>query len=74
MNGASQATSIPSISHLVHATDSVSVMSDNKSNSSRPGSKSPKDESRPKDIPHDKLTTRIEDRRAISVLDRKFHV
>jgi hypothetical protein len=70
----SQAQSIPSISHLVHATDSVSVMSDNKSNSSRAGSKSPKDkdESRPKDIPHEKLNIRVEDRRAISVLDRKF--
>jgi Gti1/Pac2 family transcription factor len=70
----SQAQSIPSISHLVHATDSVSVMSDNKSNSSRAGSKSPKDnvDQRPQDIPHEKLNTRVEDQRAIRVLDQKF--
>jgi hypothetical protein len=34
----------PSISALVHATDSISVISDNKSNSSRAGSRSPKNE------------------------------
>lgn len=70
----SQAQSIPSISHLVHATDSVSVMSDNKSNSSRAGSKSPprEGEQKPKDIPHDKLNIIGEDKRAIRVLDRKF--
>jgi hypothetical protein len=72
----SQAQSIPSISALVHATDSVSVMSDNKSNSSRPGSKSPRETPRevekPKDIPHDKLNIIGEDQRAIRVLDRKF--
>jgi hypothetical protein len=74
MNGTSQAQSIPSISSLVHATDSVSVMSDNKSNSSRAGSKSPKggDDQKPKDIPHDKLNIIGEDKRAIRVLDRKF--
>jgi Gti1/Pac2 family transcription factor len=71
---ASQAQSIPSISHLVHATDSVSVMSDNKSNSSRAGSKSPNDngDQRPQDIPHEKLNIRVEDQRAIRVLDQKF--
>ncbi|RDL33911.1 uncharacterized protein BP5553_08279 [Venustampulla echinocandica] len=71
----SQAQTIPSISSLVHATDSVSVMSDNKSNSSRAGSKSPReagDSQRPKDIPHDKLNIIGEDKRAIRVLDRKF--
>jgi hypothetical protein len=74
-NGTSQAQSIPSISSLVHATDSVSVMSDNKSNSSRAGSKSPKeDNQRPKDIPHEKLNIIGEDQRAIRVLDRKFMI
>ncbi|MAD86724.1 MAG: hypothetical protein CL912_27520 [Deltaproteobacteria bacterium] len=77
-NGTSQAQSIPSISHLVHATDSVSVMSDNKSNSSRTGSKSPKpvnsDNQRPTDIPHDKLNIGGEDQRAIRVLDKKFMI
>ncbi|KAL3419692.1 Gti1/Pac2 family protein [Phlyctema vagabunda] len=71
----SQAQTIPSISSLVHSTDSVSVQSDNKSNSSRAGSKSPKeggDNSRPKDIPHEKLNNLGEDQRAIRVLDRKF--
>jgi hypothetical protein len=70
----SQAQSIPSISSLVHAENSVSVMSDNKSNSSRAGSKSPKEngEQRPKDIPHEKLNIIGEDQRAIRVLDRKF--
>lgn len=70
----SQAQSIPSISHLVHATDSVSVISDNKSNSSRPGSRSPREtgDQRAKDIPHEKLNTRVEDQRAIRVLDQKF--
>lgn len=70
----SQAQSIPSISSLVHATDSVSVMSDNKSNSSRAGSKSPKGdpEQRPRDVPHEKLNIVGEDQRAIRVLDRKF--
>jgi hypothetical protein len=78
----SQAQSIPSISSLVHATDSVSVMSDNKSNSSRAGSGSPKvdmnagdqdkDKERPRDIPHEKLHIGGEDQRAIRVLDRKF--
>lgn len=67
--------SIPSISHLVHATDSVSVMSDNKNNS-RAGSNSPKGKDgeveRPKDIPHDKLIIGGEDQRAIRVLDKKF--
>jgi hypothetical protein len=79
INGAestSQAQSIPSISALVHATDSVSVMSDNKSNSSRNGSRSPRETPReaekPKDIPHDKLNIIGEDQRAIRVLDRKF--
>jgi hypothetical protein len=78
-NGPSQAQSIPSISHLVHATDSVSVISDNKSNSSRAGSKSPprengmsNGEQKPKDIPHEKLNILGEDQRAIRVLDRKF--
>ncbi|KAH6677112.1 Gti1/Pac2 family-domain-containing protein [Halenospora varia] len=72
-NGASQAQSIPSISALVHATDSVSVMSDNKSNSSRAGSRSPREgEQKPKDIPHDKLNNLHEDKRVIGVLDRKF--
>lgn len=71
----SQAQSIPSISSLVHATDSVSVMSDNKSNSSRAGSRSPKeDNQRPKDIPHEKLNILGEDQRAIRVLDRKFMI
>jgi hypothetical protein len=74
-NSTSQAQSIPSISSLVHATDSVSVMSDNKSNSSRAGSKSPKeDNQRPKDIPHEKLNIIGEDQRAIRVLDRKFMI
>ncbi|RDW73673.1 hypothetical protein BP5796_07115 [Coleophoma crateriformis] len=69
----SQAQTIPSISSLVHSTDSVSVQSDNKSNSSRAGSKSPKEEnSRPQDIPHEKLNNLGEDQRAIRVLDRKF--
>ncbi|KAL2063885.1 hypothetical protein VTL71DRAFT_4379 [Oculimacula yallundae] len=71
-----QAQSIPSISHLVHATDSVSVISDNKSNSSRTGSKSPKGASgqRTSDIPHDKLNIGGEDQRAIRVLDKKFMI
>lgn len=72
------ATSIPSISHLVHATDSAGGASDNKtSNGERAGSKSPKSgESRekPKDIPHDKLNIGGEDQRAIRVLDRKFMI
>jgi hypothetical protein len=75
--GTSQAQTIPSISSLVHATDSVSVMSDNKSNSSRAGSKSPKengDNQRPRDIPHDKLNIVGEDQRAIRVLDKKFMI
>jgi len=75
-NGSSQAQSIPSISDLVHATDSVSVISDNKSNSSRTGSKSPKashcDNQRPTDIPREKLSIVGEDQRAIRVLDKKF--
>ncbi|TVY86050.1 cAMP-independent regulatory protein [Lachnellula willkommii] len=77
LNGTTQAQSIPSISSLVHATDSVSVMTDNKSNSSRAGSKSPKeggDNQKPKDIPHDKLNIIGEDKRAIRVLDRKFYI
>jgi hypothetical protein len=50
-------------------------MSDNKSNSSRAGSKSPKEDSqRPKDIPHEKLNIIGEDQRAIRVLDRKFMI
>jgi hypothetical protein len=77
-NGTSQAQNIPSISSLVHPENSVSVMSDNKSNSSnsRSGSRSPKEngEQRPKDIPHDKLNNLGEDQRAIRVLDRKFCV
>lgn len=74
-NGSLPAQSIPSISHLVHATDSVSVMSDNKSNSSRTGSKSPpREKDRPKDIPHDKLNIGGEDMRAIRVLDKKFMI
>ncbi|KAI9049408.1 hypothetical protein LZ554_006442 [Drepanopeziza brunnea f. sp. 'monogermtubi'] len=77
----SQAQSIPSISSLVHATDSVCVMSDNKSNSngnaSRHGSKSPKSaggeaQRSTADIPHDKLNIVGEDQRAIRVLDKKF--
>ena len=74
-NSTSQAQSIPSISSLVHATDSVSVMPDNRSNSSRAGSRSPKeDNQRPKDIPHEKLNILGEDQRAIRVLDRKFMI
>tara|TARA_R110002060_G_scaffold25344_2_gene34700 strand:- start:255 stop:416 length:162 start_codon:yes stop_codon:yes gene_type:complete len=53
-------------------------MSDNKSNSSRTGSKSPKpvnsDNQRPTDIPHDKLNIGGEDQRAIRVLDKKFMI
>jgi hypothetical protein len=47
-------------------------MSDNKSNSSRAGSRSPREngEQRPKDIPHEKLNIRVEDQRAIRVLDK----
>lgn len=74
-NGTTQAQQIPSISSLVHATDSVSVMSDNKSNSSRAGSRSPKEngeKAKANDIPHDKLNIQGEDQRAISILDRKF--
>jgi hypothetical protein len=70
-NGSTPATSIPNISHLIHATDSVSVVADNKNNS-RAGSKSPKGEQKPKDIPHEKLNIVGEDQRAIRVLDRKF--
>ncbi|KAE8448699.1 hypothetical protein EG329_008914 [Mollisiaceae sp. DMI_Dod_QoI] len=76
-SGTSQAQTIPSISSLVHATDSVSVMSDNKSNSSRAGSKSPRengDNQRPRDIPHEKLNIVGEDQRAIRVLDKKFMI
>jgi hypothetical protein len=65
----SGATSIPSISHLVHATDSSCVVEDNKNNS-RPRSQSPKGEHGPQDISH----IDREGRRAISVLDRKFHL
>ncbi|KAG9235312.1 Gti1/Pac2 family-domain-containing protein [Amylocarpus encephaloides] len=80
VNGTSQAQIIPSISALVHSTNSVSVMSDNKSNSSRSGSKSPRQEAasreaeveKPKDIPHGKLNILGEDQRAKRVLDRKF--
>jgi hypothetical protein len=77
----SQAQVIPSISSLVHATDSVSVIEDNKSNSSRQGSKSPKaseakvesgDNQQPKDIPHEKLNNMATDVRAIRSLDRSF--
>lgn len=71
-NNTAGATSIPSISHLVHATDSSSVAADNKNNS-RAGSKSPKGQN-PKDIPHDKLNIGGEDQRAIRVLDRKFMI
>jgi len=83
-NGAatSQAQTIPSISSLVHASDSVSVMADNKSNSSnnsRAGSSSPKekradDDQKATDIPHEKLNIGGEDQRAIRVLDRKFMI
>ncbi|KAK2626219.1 hypothetical protein QTJ16_004481 [Diplocarpon rosae] len=88
-NGAAPAQSIPSISSLVHATDSVCVMSDNKSNSngkvtvqvnsnggsSRHGSNSPQ-AGGPNDIPHDKLNIGGvgEDQRAIRVLDKKFMI
>ncbi|PBP23586.1 cAMP-independent regulatory protein pac2 [Diplocarpon rosae] len=74
---------------LVHATDSVSVISDNKSNSngkvtvkvnsnggsSRHGSHSPQ-AGGPNDIPHDKLNIGGvgEDQRAIRVLDKKFMI
>jgi hypothetical protein len=75
--GTSAAQVIPSISSLVHATDSVSVISDNKSNSSRAGSKSPRrdengDPKRTKDIPHDKLNSTEQDLRAIQSLNRSF--
>ncbi|KAM3078332.1 Gluconate transport-inducing protein [Clarireedia jacksonii] len=78
----SQAQTIPSISSLVHASDSVSVMADNKSNSSnnsRAGSSSPKekradDDQKATDIPHEKLNIGGEDQRAIRVLDRKFMI
>jgi len=77
-DGSSQAQSIPSISDLVHATDSVSVISKNKSNSSRTGSKSTKasngDNQRPTDIRRKKLSTVGEDQRAIRVLDKKFMI
>lgn len=72
----SSAQNIPSISSLVHAENSISVISDNKSNSSgsRAGSRSPKEnvDTRATDIPHDKLNIMGEDQRAIRVLDRKF--
>lgn len=73
LNGStSQAQSIPSISSLVHAEDSVSVMNDNKSNS-RGGSSSPKgDHNKVTDIPHEKLHHGSEDQRAVRVLDSKF--
>lgn len=71
----SQAQVIPSISSLVHATDSVCVMSDNKSNSSRQGSKSPKTEAkRTTDIPHEKLNNSAQDARAIQSLNRTFMI
>ncbi|RFU27699.1 hypothetical protein B7463_g8642, partial [Scytalidium lignicola] len=86
LNGASQAQSIPSISSLVHAQDTISVVPENKPNTSAPasraGSRSPRENgtttpsatngSRPKDIPHEKLNILGEDQRAIRVLDRKF--
>ncbi|KAH8593840.1 hypothetical protein B0O99DRAFT_496899, partial [Bisporella sp. PMI_857] len=65
----SQAQSIPSISALVHAENSTSVMTDNKNNS-RTGSKSPKGKAT--DIPHEKLHHASEDQRAVRVLDSKF--
>ncbi|PQE19232.1 hypothetical protein CJF30_00007578 [Rutstroemia sp. NJR-2017a BBW] len=84
MNGGatSQAQIIPSISSLVHASNSVSVIADNKSNSSnnsRAGSSSPKekradDDQKATDIPHEKLNIGGEDQRAIRVLDRKFMI
>ncbi|KAG4028834.1 hypothetical protein MFRU_019g01200 [Monilinia fructicola] len=71
-NGKSEAQTIPSISSLVHASDSVSVMADNKSNSSnnsRAGSNSPRqndlvevkidEEKKASDIPHGKLSIGI---------------
>ncbi|KAG9243008.1 Gti1/Pac2 family-domain-containing protein [Calycina marina] len=68
----SQAQSIPSISSLVHAEDSVSVMNDNKSNS-RTGNSSPKaDHNRATDMRHGKLHQGNEDQRAVRVLDSKF--
>lgn len=80
----SQAQVIPSISSLVHATDSVCVIEDNKSNSSRQGSKSPiageakpaesGDNQQPKDIPHEKLNNMATDVRAIRSLDRSFMI
>ncbi|CZT10662.1 hypothetical protein WAI453_012597 [Rhynchosporium graminicola] len=74
-----QAQSIPSIVNLVHATNSVSVISDNKSNSSRTGSKSPKnvDGRVTAGIPHDKLAFPgggADDQRAIRLLDKKFMI
>ncbi|KAI6714867.1 hypothetical protein JHW43_002616 [Diplocarpon mali] len=87
IHGAAPPQSIPSISSLVHATDSVSVMSDHKSNrhgsgaatgsrcGSRHGSHSPQ-AGGPNDIPHDKLNIGGvgEDQRAIRVLDKKFMI
>lgn len=87
----SEAQTIPSISSLVHASNSTCVLADNKSNSSnnsRAGSTSPRqkelaekpDEERKAsggtDIPTEKLitgmSTAAEDRRTVSILDRKF--
>ncbi|KAH8819798.1 Gti1/Pac2 family-domain-containing protein [Xylogone sp. PMI_703] len=84
MNGTSQAQSIPSISSLVHAQDSISVVPKNEPPTSAPASRaaSPQNgnttpsatsrDGRPTDIPHEKLNILGEDQRAIRVLDRKF--
>jgi hypothetical protein len=58
----------------VYATDSVSVISKNKSNSSRAGSKRDQngDPTRTKDIPYCKLNSTEQDLRAIQSLNRSF--
>lgn len=74
----SQAQVIPSISSLVHAEDSVSVIEDNK-NSSRQGSKSPRasevrpaetGNQQPKDMATEKLDTLATNETAIRALDQ----
>jgi hypothetical protein len=77
INGVSQ--NIPSISSLVHASDTPNT-NDTRSNgsASRQGSSSPKggsDKQGPRDIPHDKIRFGgggNEDSRVLGVLDRKF--
>lgn len=73
-NDVSTGNSIPSISSLVNPEDSAAARDTRSSdgNSSRSGSRSPKDGNRATDIPNDKLSGFGEDARALGVLNRKL--